>query len=81
MNKKIGYINIENSTSEKLLRVKVDKKVNFNEHLHGIIKKASRKVNALSRIFFFMDLTKRRFLMNSFFTSQFSYCPPIWMYQ
>ena len=26
-----------------------------------------------------MDLTKRRFLKNSFFTSQFSYCPLIWM--
>ena len=26
-----------------------------------------------------MDLTKRRFLMNSFFTSQFSYCPLIWI--
>ena len=26
-----------------------------------------------------MDLRKRRFLMNSFFTPQFSYCPLIWM--
>ena len=26
-----------------------------------------------------MDLTKRRILMNSFFTSQFSYCPLTWM--
>ena len=72
-------INIENSTCEKLLGIKVDNKLNFNEHLDGIIKKASRKVSALSRIFPFMDLTKRRFLMNSFFASQFSYCPLIWM--
>ena len=28
----------------------------------------------------FMDLTKRHILMNSFFSSQFSYCPLIWMY-
>ena len=72
-------INIENSTCEKLLGIKVDNKLNFSEHLDGIIKKASRKVSALSRIFPFMDLTKRRFLMNSFFASQFSYCPLIWM--
>ena len=26
-----------------------------------------------------MDLTKRHILMNSFFSSQFSYCPLIWM--
>ena len=31
-------------------------------------------------IFPFMDLTKRHILMNSFFSSQFSYCPLIWMY-
>ena len=60
MNLKIGNINTENSACEKLLGVKVDNKLNFNEHLDGIIKKASRKVSTLSRIFPFMDLTKRR---------------------
>ena len=64
MNLKIGNINIENSTCAKLLGVKLDNKLNFNEHLGGIIKKASRKVSALSRVFPFMDLTKRQFLMN-----------------
>ena len=37
MNLKMGNINIENSTCEKLLVVKIDKKLNFNEHLDGII--------------------------------------------
>ena len=32
MNRKIGNINIENSAYEKLLGVKVDNKLNFNEH-------------------------------------------------
>ena len=63
---------------KKLLRVKADNKFNFNKHLDGITKKASPKVSALSRIFPFMDLTKKCFLMNSFFTSQFSYCSLIW---
>ena len=26
-----------------------------------------------------MNLTKRKLLMNSFFTSQFNYCPLVWM--
>ena len=69
MSRKIVDINIENSTCEKLLGVKVDNKLNISEHLDGIIKKASRKVSALSRIFPFMDLTKRHFLMNSFLVS------------
>ena len=34
----------------KLLGTKVDIKLNFNEHLHDIISKASRKVNALSGV-------------------------------
>ena len=79
MNLKIGNINIENNTCEKLVGVKVDNKLNFNENLDGIIKKASRKVNTLSRIFPFIDLTKKSLLINSFFSSQFSYCPLIWM--
>ena len=77
INLKIEDINIENRTCEKLLGVKVDNKLNFNEHLDGIIKKANRKISALSGIFPFMDLTKRHFLLNSFFTSQFNYCPLI----
>ena len=71
MNLKIGNIKIENSTCEKLLGVKVDNKLNFNEHLDGIIKKAFRKVSALSTIFLIIYLTKRLLLMNSFFSSQF----------
>ena len=75
MNLKTVNINTGNITCEKLVGVEVDNKLN----LDGIIKNVSRKVSALSRIFIFMALTKRRFLMNSFFTSQFSYGPLIWM--
>ena len=37
MNLKIGNLNIENSTCEKLLQVKVYHRLNFNEYLDGII--------------------------------------------
>ena len=50
MNLKIGNMNIENSTCKKLLGVKVDKKLNFNEHLDGITKMANYKVSAVSTI-------------------------------
>ena len=39
INLKIGNINIKNSTCEKLLGVKIDNKLNVNEHLDGIIKR------------------------------------------
>ena len=43
-------------------------------------KEADRKVNALTRISPYIDLEKRCILMNSFFTSQFNYCPFVWMF-
>ena len=76
---KIDNIEIENTSSEKLLGIIIDSKLNFKENLGGIIKKASRKVNVLSRITPYMSLTKRKLLMNSFFKSQFNYCPLVWM--
>ena len=76
---KLANIEIENSNCEKLLGVKTDSKLNFKEHLDGIIKKASRKINALFRIAPSMNFGKRRLFMNSFFTSQFNYCPLVWM--
>ena len=58
MNLKIENINIENSTREKLLGVKIDNTLNFKEHLSGIIKKASRKFNAFLE--FSLSWTQRK---------------------
>ena len=70
---------IKNGVYEKLLGIKVDTKLKF-EHLNGGISKASRKVNALTRVLPYMSLSKKKILMNSFFNSQFSYCPLICMF-
>ena len=40
---RIGDTQIQNSEYEKLLGIKFDAKLNFNEHLNDIISKASRK--------------------------------------
>ena len=37
-------------TEIKLIGIKINNKLDFNEHLHYIIDKASRKVQALSRV-------------------------------
>ena len=76
---KIGDCTIDNSECEKLLGVKINVNLNFNDHISDLCKKASRKVSALARVTPFMGLSKRKLLMNAFFTSQFSYCPLIWM--
>ena len=79
MSMHIGPFEITNTNCEKLLGIKVDSRLNFNEHLDGIIKKVSPEINALSRIIPFMNISKRCILMNSFFNSQFNYCPLVWM--
>ena len=76
---KIGDYTIENSNCEKLLGVKIDANLNFNNHISDLCKKASRKISVLATVTPFMGLSKRKLLMNAFFTSQFSYCPLIWM--
>ena len=64
----IGPFEIKNTNCEKLLKIKVDSRLSFNEHLDGIIKKASPKINALSTITPFTNISKRRILMNSLST-------------
>ena len=69
MNKRIGDTEIKNSEYEKLLGIKVDSKLNFNEHLNNIITKASGRVNALSRVMPYMSLSKKKKLVSSFVNS------------
>ena len=76
---RIGDTEIKNEY-EKLLEIKVDTKLNLNEHLNDIISKASSKVNALSRVMPYVSLSKKKKLVSSFFISHFYYYPLIWMF-
>ena len=70
---------IKNSECEKLLGVKFDNKLTFEKHITDLRRKASRKTYPLARVAPYMDLSKRRMVMNAFFNSHSSYCPLIWM--
>ena len=76
---KIGHFDVANSRNEKLLGVKFDSKLTFGDHISELCQKTSRKIHALSRVTPYMNISKRRILMNAFFKSQFSYCPLVWM--
>ena len=41
---------ITNSKCEKLLGIKIDRKLTFNAHIDKICKKAGQKMNVLSRV-------------------------------
>ena len=64
----------------KLLDIHIENRLNFDYHLSQVCKKASKKLHASARIFKYVETSKRRVLINFFITSQFSYCPLIWMF-
>ena len=70
---------IANSSYEKILGIHFDNKLNFNTHVTKLCKRAGQKLHALARISNFMSLKKKKLLMNAFITSQFNYCPLVWM--
>ena len=67
----VGDSIIESSTSEKLLDIKIDSKLRFDDHIQAL--------RALARATPYMNLQKREVLMNAFFKVQLNYCPLIWM--
>ena len=75
----VNCYNTVSSKCEKLLGNGTDHKLNFNTQIDEICKNAGQKLNELSRVTTYMDLSKRRMLVNTFFLSQFSYCPLVWM--
>ena len=77
---KIEELDVKNSRGEKLLGVKIDTKLSFENYVSSLCKKASQKLHALARIVNFMDLAKRTSLMKAFITSQFNYGPLLWMF-
>ena len=76
---KIGQQLIANSKTEKVLGVNFDNRLNFEYHIKKICKKASQKLYALARISNFMSCNQRKIIMNAFISSQFNYCPLVWM--
>ena len=74
---KIKDNEILNSESEKLLAVTMENKLNFNIHLQNILE--NQNVHVLARIAPYTSIPKKNLLKNSFFVSQFNYCPLAWI--
>ena len=64
----------ENSNSQKRLGVTIDRNLNCNEHVTNLCDKASKKIQALARIFPYIPQTQKPLLMNAYLISQFGYC-------
>ena len=71
--------NIEPGKEQVLLGITVDSNLTFKNHINKICKRASQKLNVLARALY-INMQKRRIVMNSFATCQFDYCPLNWMF-
>ena len=80
MHENIGTAQIKNMQNEKLVGITTDSKLSFDKHIQQICSRTSAKLKALARIAPFMNITKRKMLLNAFFNAQFSYCPLNWMF-
>ena len=80
MHVNIDNAKIENSKFEKLLGITLDSRLTFEKHIQQICGEANSKLKALARIAPFMNIEKRKIVMNGFFNAQFSYCPLTWMF-
>ena len=71
---------ISNSSHQKLLGICFNSNFRFDDHVASLCKKASQKLNTLTRVAQYMNLAQRRSIMKAFICSQFGYCPLVWMF-
>ena len=76
----LGNEKISCSSTVDLLGIKIDDKLNFNEHVSKLCKKGNQKLHALARISKYMNKDKLKLIMKAFITSQFNYAPLTWMF-
>ena len=79
VNFKLGGPLIERGDCEKMLGVKIDYKLTFDKHVKTLCSKANNKLRTLATATPYMNVEKKKILMNLFFNTEFNYCHPIWM--
>ena len=61
--------------SDILLGVKIDNKLNFENHISTLCANASKQLNAMSRIWHYIGKTEKEIIINSFIYSDLMNCP------
>ena len=65
-------------SSVKLLGVKIDERLSFDDHISVLCAKASHQINALRPIVKYLTLENRMSIYNAFIASNFNYCNTVW---
>ena len=70
----VSNITIMSEEKVKLFRIYIDNRLSFDCHISQFYRKARKKLHALTRVFKYMNISKRKLIGNAFIMSQFSYC-------
>ena len=71
---------VEAVSSVRLLGIQLVDKLNFSLYVGNICKSAANQLSALTRLNKFLCFEGKRDLINSYFMSNFKYCPLVWMF-
>ena len=69
---------VNSETSVKLLGVHIDSRLNFNNHITHICKKAGKQINALARLSTTLSMEVKYRVFETFILSHFNFCPIVW---
>ena len=76
----INDLTINSEDRVKLLGIKIDNKLSFEQHISTLCNKASNQLNAIGRIQKLIGFKEKEVLLSSFVYSKFNYCPLIWRF-
>ena len=62
----------------KLLGVKIDERLTFDDHISALCAKASHQISALRRIVKYLTMDNRMSIYNAFIASNFNHCNTVW---
>ena len=62
----------------KLLGVKIDDRLSFDDHISSLCLRVSHQINGLRRITKYMTIENRISIYNAFLSANFTYCNTVW---
>ena len=77
---KVDKSAVKVKSSVKLLGVQIDAELNFNLHIADICRYRANQLNALISLRKYLGFEQKKALINSYFYSNFNYCPLVWMF-
>ena len=69
---------IQSENAVRLLGVKIDHRLTFDEHISDLCRKAAAQLNALKRLEGYMEFKAKEIMVQSFVFSNLNYCPLVW---